>query len=170
MNPKYLHDGAVISPCGRYRYALWRALNETRLHRIVSVAFVMLNPSTADAMTNDATIRRCIGFAKRWWCGSLRVANLFALRSTDPEALKTADDPIGPENDAAIWSLCSDADRVVLAWGAHGTLRGRGEAVRRDLIARGKKVYHLGLTKDGEPRHPLYLPGSADLMEWKEAI
>src|SRR5262249_14212908 len=92
---------AVISDCGRYRYSLTRRWGDAAEPRAL---FVMLNPSTADAEQDDPTIRRCIGFAKAWGMGSLEVVNLYALRATDPAALLSAPDPIGPKNDTMITS------------------------------------------------------------------
>ena len=89
---------AILSPCGRYRYRLERDLGAIGAMR-GSVAFVMLNPSTADATTGDPTIRRCIGYARAWSYAKLIVGNAYAWRSTDPAGLWTADDPVGPEND-----------------------------------------------------------------------
>ena len=58
---------AFISEDGRYRYALWRhMLIPQNARRLV---FCMLNPSTADALKNDPSIRRLMGFALRWGFG-----------------------------------------------------------------------------------------------------
>ena len=150
---------AWFSPCGTYRYGLrrvWGPYKETGW----LCAFVMLNPSTADENVDDPTIRRCIGFAKAWGFSGLHVANLFALRSTDPKALRKHRDPVGPANDSMIRGLASDCDDVICAWGAHGKLNGRAERVL--TLLRGMRVSHLGLTKAGQPRHPLYLPKSTE--------
>lgn len=122
----------------------------------------MLNPSTADHVIDDPTIRRCVGFAKAWGFGRLVVANLFALRATNPYELVLAPDPIGPDNDAHIVEQCAGR-RVFAAWGVTvanmsvPALRNRAAVVRR-LIGANALVEHLGLTKDGHPKHPLYLP------------
>jgi len=146
---------ARFSPCRRYRYLLTRGDAGARDH----VVFVMLNPSTADARRNDPTITRCIGFADRLGCPRLSIVNLFALRATDPRRLYRARDPVGPDNDAAIAAAVRDATLVVAAWGNHGALHDRAAAVLRLLPA----VHHFGLTRLGQPRHPLYLPGAAPL-------
>lgn len=152
---------AVISPDGIYRYELRRIWGDpTRL-----VGWIMLNPSTADADLDDPTIRRCVGFAREWGYGGIVVRNLFALRATDPAALKVHPDPVGPENDE--WLLAAGQDALTIcAWGAHGSLRGRGTGVRDLLTAGGAQLHHLGLTKDGSPRHPLYLPRTATPVPW----
>src|SRR5688500_11357729 len=104
--------GAVFDRSGRYRYRLWRRWGDGG-----AVAFVMLNPSTADAERDDPTIRRCGGFARAWGFGSMVVVNLFALRSSDPQRLRRARDPVGRENDRHIIDVTGTSDAVVLAWG-----------------------------------------------------
>lgn len=152
---------AIFSPCGRYRYALSRVWGDTA-HRCL---FVMLNPSTADAEQDDPTIRRCIGFARDWGFGALDVANLFAWRSRDPKALCSLEDPIGPENDEWIRKLASRAGIVVCAWGNHGALGRRGEAVVKILLAQGRRPQCLDRTSTGEPTHPLYQPKTAQATD-----
>lgn len=142
-----LVSDAALSPCGRYRYTLYRRWDLS----LPIVAFVMLNPSTADAQKDDPTIRRCIRFAQMWGNGGIVVVNLFALRATDPKALYAAEDPIGPENDMALVSATSGR-RVIAAWGAHGSLRDRARRVMEILADR--PMFALGLTKDGHPKHP----------------
>lgn len=157
-----MNRSAVISDCGVYRYRLSRWWDEG-----FRAVFVMLNPSTADAEQDDPTIRRCIGFAKAWKCAGLEVVNLFALRSTDPMALTTYPDPIGPENDKAIRDAIHAPSVVVAAWGVHGRLRGRGVQVRA-LV--GNSLYCLGLTRSGHPRHPLYVKADTKPMPYGAAV
>lgn len=156
---------AVLSPCGQYRYCLTR---EWLMGEGV-VLFVMLNPSTADAEADDPTIRRCIGFAQRWGFRGLAVGNLFALRATDPQQLKRVADPIGPENDRHLIWMSNGADVTIAAWGTLGAFRNRDQRVLG--LLRGT-VEHLGLTKQGHPRHPLYLRADVErmLMSSKEAV
>lgn len=154
---------AVLSVDGRYRYALMRRWGDGE-----PVAFVMLNPSTADASTDDPTIRRCVGFAKRWGYGQLLVVNLFAWRATDPKALSAADDPVGGENDGYLSAVACQSARVVAAWGAWlpPWPRDRAKRVVSLLREQGVDLYHLGLTAAGQPRHPLYLPKSTTPAPW----
>ncbi len=151
---------AVISPDGAYRYELVR-----RWGRGDSVVvFVMLNPSTADARKDDATIRRCMGFARQWGHDALVVVNLFAFRATDPANLAAVNDPIGPENDAYIRKACQQASRIVCAWGAHPIVDARQKAVLSLIAA---EVECLGLTAAGRPRHPLYLASDTQPFQFQ---
>lgn len=145
--------GAVISDCGQYRYRLWRTWDEGK----PALCFIMLNPSTADAQKNDPTVERCQRRARRLGFGGLQVLNIFALRSTNPSALYTHANPWGPENDAHIFAVCKTAGMVVAAWGVHGLLYRRAESLRVALAYNEIKLHHLGLTKEGAPRHPLYV-------------
>ena len=157
--------GARLSPCGEYRYELTRRLAGANGAKGICT-FVMLNPSVADALQEDPTVRRCLGFASKWGYDRVCIVNIFALRSTDPKALKNHPDPIGPENDRVIAKAAADSNLGVVAWGTHGALNGRGKAVQEELCAiRHGDVYRLGVaTKDGHPRHPLYLKGDTPLI------
>src|SRR5580692_943110 len=145
--------GAFID--GVYRYSLWRRLGESRNR----VLFIMLNPSTADGTVDDPTIRRCVTFARRWGYGRLEVCNLFAYRATDPRELCRVVNPVGPLNDATIARAAKRADKVVVAWGVRGVLMHRAGVVLRVLDS--KAVCCLGTTRDGSPRHPLYVRGDS---------
>lgn len=144
---------AVLSPCGQYRYELWRRWADGP-----HVLFVMLNPSTADGEHDDATIRKCVNFAKRWGYGSLCVVNLFAFRSPDPREMKAAADPVGPDNDKTLVRLARQAGVIIAAWGAHGSYQQRDKTVLRML----PQVKALHLTQNGAPGHPLYLKGTSE--------
>jgi len=149
---------AVLSGCGRYRYGLWRRWSSGRGELLV----VGLNPSRADARIDDPTLRRCIGFAQRWGFSGLRLANLFAWRSRDPAQLRRVRDPIGPENDRWLQTLAEGVDQIVAAWGNAGQAFARAEQVRRQL-----SPWHcLGLSRQGAPLHPLYLPRDRRLQPW----
>ncbi|MEW6777694.1 MAG: DUF1643 domain-containing protein [Bdellovibrionota bacterium] len=154
-------NGASFSHCGRYRYDLWRSFPNTTGHR--TVAFVMLNPSTADAVKNDNTIRRCISFAHDWKCYRLAVVNLFAFRSSNPAGLANVEDPIGPDNDRFITHWIRRADLVIAAWGANKAVAMR----KADVVTRLRnynQIWCLGHTQDGSPRHPLYTPAGTRLV------
>lgn len=144
---------AEYSDCERYRYSLTRVWNPDG-HRAF---FVMLNPSTATEIQNDPTVERCEKRARALGFGAFRVANIFAWRDTDPRAMRAAPNPVGPDNDAAILAGASWADRIIAAWGAHGAYLDRGAHVATLLRATGRPLFHLGLTRGGHPRHPLYI-------------
>lgn len=158
MNPM-LNSTATFSPCRAYRYSLWRRWGTPEQGYAM---FIGLNPSTADEVQDDPTIRRCIQFAKDWGYGGLVMANLFAFRATKPADMKAALDPVGPENDVYLQKLSADASVVVAAWGTDGTHLRRGEAVREML----PNLYALGFTKVGQPRHPLYLSKKLTPIQW----
>lgn len=144
---------AVYSDCERYRYSLTRVWNAGGPR----VMFVMLNPSTATEVQNDPTVERCERRARALGFGGFRVTNIFAWRETDPRKLRQAAEPVGADNDAAIRDGAAWADQIVAGWGAHGAHLDRGNAVRDLLAATGRDIRHLGLTKHGHPRHPLYI-------------
>lgn len=150
-------SGAWIDDTGRYRYALWRTFDESQSR----VVFVGLNPSTADAELPDPTIRRCLRFARDWNYGGILMVNLFAYRHTSPKGLMKAMYPVGPLNNSVLAAAAESYPEVVCCWGAHGNYLNRAEKVRHDLRAVApRRLFHLGLTKAGEPRHPLYLAAS----------
>jgi hypothetical protein len=157
-----LEQNAVISTCGRYRYLLTRQVGPGPR----TATLIMLNPSTADATTDDPTIRRCIGFARRWGCGKLVVLNLFAVRATDPAEMKRAENPVGPENKDWFQRTLRDHDGgpVVCAWGIHGGYMGQDVTVSEWMEGYGIEPLALGLTRDSHPKHPLYLPKGAKLV------
>jgi hypothetical protein len=144
-----MNGSAVFSSCKRYRYVLRRIWDLSR----PTVLFVGLNPSTADAKANDPTIRRCIRFANDWGYGAIVMANLFAYRATSPDLLPCIDDPVGPKNNWWLTRLEKQADIVIAAWGVHGSLRARN----LEVLGKMSKIYCLGRTKAGHPKHPLYL-------------
>ena len=153
---------AVYSPCERYRYSLTRIWQPDGRR----VNFVMLNPSTATEVQNDPTVERCERRARALGYGSFAVTNIFAWRDTDPKAMRAATDPVGPANDAAITERAQWADDVIAAWGTHGAHLDRGAAVVVLLRDTGKPLFHLGLSKAGHPKHPLYLPYTQSPEPW----
>lgn len=147
----------VRSVCGRYRWLLGRRWDR----HLPWVVVVGLNPSIADGAVDDPTTRRCIGLARRWGFGGVLLANLYAWRSTDPRGLRDAADPVGRHADRWLEAARRVAPVAVAAWGNHG-LGARADAV----IADG--AWHvLGVTAQGAPRHPLYVPGDTSLRPWQ---
>lgn len=155
---------AVFSPCRTWRYALYRIWDETK----PPLAVIGLNPSTADETQDDPTVRRCIRFARDWGYGGLVMLNMFAFRSTDPAGLRSAADPRGPENDQRLLDETAQR-RVLCAWGTHGSLFGRDSTVTTMLTKASRDLVCLGRTKDGYPRHPLYVRADTRPEPWGQA-
>lgn len=156
-------DGARFSDDRVYRYLLWRKLNP--LHPSEgsasdqSVLWIMLNPSTADEVTNDRTIKRCIDFSQRWGYRRMEVCNLFAYRATDPKELKRVSDPVGPENKTEIISAAADADRIICAWGNQGAINQQDAVVLKWLAETDRLLHCLNYTKRRFPWHPVRFRG-----------
>jgi hypothetical protein len=151
--------GAIIA--GAYRYLLWRTWDASAPRLL----WVLLNPSTADGVADDPTLRRCISFTRGWRYGGLIVANLFALRTPQPRALRCAPDPVGAEDDGYLAAAASSAGAVIVGWGAAGGHQGRDRAVLALLAdAALLPLLCLGTLRDGQPRHPLYVAGSTRPM------
>lgn len=165
---------AVFSADRKYRYWLTRELEYGfNADKSDTVTFLMLNPSTADEMQDDPTIRRCIGFARSWGYEQLIIANIFGLRSTDPQGIYDDDNPIdhcgGYTNNKYIRLAARKSDLVVCAWGNHGAVGGRGYFVEKML--RGDTsiscdIKCLGVNATGHPKHPLYLRSDSTLQEF----
>ncbi len=157
---------AVYSDCERYRYLLTRTwdANGTR------ALFIMLNPSKATEVQNDPTVERCERRARALGFGAFRVANIFAWRDTDPKKMRAASDPIGPDNNQAILDSVQNwirpQDQIIAAWGTHGEHLSRGQEMEKLLRTAGKPLYHLGLSKAGHPKHPLYIRYAEQTQIW----
>jgi hypothetical protein len=166
--------GATFSDCRVYRYALWRRWTDSRVVDLDEtdrgpdfskmVAFIGLNPSTADETEDDPTIRRCIGFAKRWGFDGMCMLNLFALRATDPNEMKRHPDPVGPDNDECLRRGVHLFSKTVACWGVHGSHRNRHYGIL-GLFGLAQ-LWHLGLTQAKQPKHPLYLRSDTNLVRW----
>ncbi len=167
-SPEDCDNGAVISGCGNYRYRLWRRWQPIGWPM---ATFIMLNPSTADAHTDDATIRKCVGFAKRWGMGGIYVGNLFAYRATKPTDMMRRDvsDPVGPENEMHLMAMCQEASSsldeggtIICAWGTNGNYMHQDQTFlgwcEMDWLVNVGAVKALRLTGKGMPEHPLYVP------------
>ena len=152
---------AIFSDDKKYRYRLDRVWDKS----LPLMAFIMLNPSTADAKVNDPTITRCINRAKDSGYGGAVVGNAYAYRSTNPKKLKLIGDAIGPDNDKYLAEIMADCETIVVAWGFHAK---RSTALKICNIAfeLDKTLYCLGLTANGSPRHPLYIQGDTKLKEF----
>ena len=152
MFPQFDDRGAEFSDCKKYRYLLWRIWNK----KLPTLTVIGLNPSTADETIDDPTVRKCMGYARAWNYGGLYMTNLFAFRSTDPKGMLRESKPIGPRNDTAIRRACDKSIRVLAAWGVHGSYLARDEEVIQ-AITPEHDLYCLAVTKEGYPKHPLYI-------------
>jgi hypothetical protein len=157
----FKHSGAEYSECNLYRYRLWRRWGDGS-----KVTFIMLNPSTADAMKNDPTIERCHRRAVDMGFESLDVVNIFAFRATDPKDLKKFKNPVGPINDKYLLQSAQDADMTICAWGGHGSHFQRHDEIVRLLRLEKIPLHVLSLTAQGLPGHPLYLSYSKQPFLW----
>lgn len=158
---------AVLSPCKKFRYRLQRDIG---LFGPVA-AMIMVNPSTADAYADDATIRRVIGFGKRLGWSRVIVGNVFAYRATDIRELARAADPIGPDNAAHLAEILDQADVAIVGWGTLSklppALREGWHTVSEIAASQGVSLRCFGVAKDGHPRHPLMIKYQSDLVEWQ---
>ena len=145
-----MEKSATFSSCRTYRYSLWRRWDLS----LTNCVFIGLNPSTADEITDDKTITRCISFARDWGHGSLCMINLFAYRATKPKVMQGAIDPVGVENNLTLKTITADSGIIIAAWGANGGYCRRD----REVIKMIPNLYCLGFTKHEHPRHARYLP------------
>lgn len=143
---------AIFDETRTYRYVLIRKISSN----LPAILFIMLNPSIADEHKDDPTIRRVIGFAKLWGYGIVLVMNLFAFRSTNPSLIKEVKDPIGKKNDYYLKLISGLVSKIIVAWGTNGKYLNRANNIMK-ILPKKNKLYCLEKTKDGHPRHPLYV-------------
>ena len=154
---------AIYSDCENYRYTLTRTWGDIGKHAL----FIMLNPSKATEIQNDPTVERCERRSRSLGFDAFTVTNIFAYRATDPKVMRAQTDPIGPDNDATILSAAKTADTIICAWGTHGEHLNRGPEMETMLRAQAKSLHHLGLSKAGHPKHPLYIGYSTQPELWR---
>jgi hypothetical protein len=155
-------DGGAIFSVGRkYRYKLWRKLDHKNPLRIL---WIMLNPSTADAKIDDATIKKIRKYSARLGFGEFQVVNVYAYRATNPKELQSVEDPFGEENDYILMDAIKHTDRIVCAWGANAGEDGRKLAAL--IRSMDVPMKCLKINKDGSPAHPLYQPDAAELIDF----
>ena len=159
---------AIFSEDERHRYVLDRHF----LHGVGNITFIMLNPSTADEMKDDPTVRRCIGLAQREFMARCFIRNIYAYRATDPHDLWAAQKALGslyvqgPDNRLAITDAIERSHKVITAWGNHAIAPAW---LYELMMKRPDSVYHLGLTQQQQPRHPLYVPKDVVLTPWSSS-
>ena len=163
---------AIISRDGLYRYGLQRSTNALLCTCHKPVLFIGVNPSTADADTDDATIRKMTGFAERWGFSNFMVGNVFAYRATDVRELAQVEDPVGHGNYEYLQQLMHLAGLIVPCWGNESKVprkwRHQFEITRAALLLHADvPVKCFGLTLTGHPMHPLMLSYSTELREFK---
>lgn len=151
------------------------------------VCFIGLNPSTADHEVDDPTVRRWIHFARSWGYGGLVAVNLYPLRTSRPvECKKWADwdrPGWGPDwyarddiqhNIQHVAEVAKASALVVACWGA--VLWEDVSACLIEEIQSGiapyPDIYCFGLTKGGQPIHPMArgkhrFPDTAKPILWK---
>ena len=149
---------AVISADRKYRYSLTREDPFAPKDAFSNLLFVMLNPSTADGYEDDPTLKKCIGFMRRWNYRNLEVVNLFAVRSSDPGAIICVSDPIGPDNSTAQTTALLRAHKVIVGWGRNGRYLDADRKFCELADDWGVELHFLRLTQTGIPMHPLYIP------------
>lgn len=159
MATTYLENDAVISDCGKYRYLLRRTWDHSKPRALL----VMLNPSTADATKDDATIRSCVRLLSGHGYGSMEVVNVFAYRATNPTELAKQVDPVGSKNQHVVEAAIHRCDVVVCAWGAYPPARQYAVGILNAARAHRPATYCFGRTKTGSPKHPLYLKSGTPL-------
>lgn len=161
---------AVISECGAYRYRLDRDIQPEGL----IFAYFGINPSTADHEIDDPTVKKWRGFSSRNGVRKFIVGNVFAFRSTNPKGLKLTNDPFGPERDAYLSQIITEADVLVPCWGnldkMPKELRAAPAALLQQLLVTGKPVLHFGITESRQPMHPLMLAYATPLLPWTEDL
>lgn len=161
---------AVVSPCGTYRYELRREWDAT----LPVLCYIMLNPSTADAHVDDATIKKCVRIARLRGYGAIRVVNLYAFRTVSPAVLRQAyvvnglEYIVGPDNAAHVTGVINDCHTVVAAWGVYLPESGWPWLVEKLLASCKAKC--LGTNKNGSPRHPLYLRDDSALVNYMGGV
>ena len=128
------------------------------------IMWIGLNPSTADENQLDPTLTRIAGFSQREGMDGFWMANLFGLRTPYPKEMMAADDPVGPGNDASLLDAASRCERIVAAWGVSGVYQDRADAVVE--LLKDHKLWCVGTTKAGHPRHPLYVKSDQPLVRW----
>jgi hypothetical protein len=158
-----MENECVFSADRRHRYSLVHRINPLLGDSLI--LWIGLNPSTADESQLDPTLTRIRSFSEREGFHGFWMANLFGLRTPYPKEMMAAKDPVGSGNDASLQLAAKRCERIVAAWGAIGEYQSRAEAVAK--LFPGRELWCLGTTKDGHPRHPLYVIGRQELVRWR---
>lgn len=143
-----MEKNAKFSDCGKYRFWLSRTWDDS----LPKLQLIGLNPSTANAIDDDATIESIIRIAKSNWYGGIVMTNLFAYIATKPEDL-IIDPEFQSKNNFVLKAVKIDCDDVCFCWGAFKVAKQRA----LEVIAMFEDPICFAKNKDGSPRHPLYL-------------
>lgn len=158
-----MRRGAIISKCGNHRYALWRLWDD----RKPTLLYVILNPSKADANTDDNTVKKCIKIAAHNGYGGIRIVNLFSFRTPSPKELKRY------AKEHGVYDLIDNhtyehykyqkfwSRDVCFAWGTNGTLFDRDTDVKE--FFEEYSALCIEKTKNGHPKHPLFCLDNSQL-------
>jgi len=163
-----MQNECEFSECRRYRYSLRHEVAPilSGSKNLKWIAWIGLNPSTADEGNLDPTLRRIRGFTSDWGFDGFVMLNLFAFRATDPTVMKAEPEPVGADNDRII-DEATQGIPVVFCWGKHGDHLSRGESLAHRLLSR-RDCHYLKLNGDGSPAHPLYLSKKLKLTSTDE--
>ena len=159
---KNVYTEVIFSRCLKYRFSFKREWDKSKK----KILYILLNPSTATELKNDPTITRIERHSKILKMGSFTVCNLFALREKNPKLLKKHKYPLGKENDSFIEKYSLEAEIIVCAWGNEGEYMNQSEKIKNLLLTMNHQAYVFGLTKKGNPKHPLYLSYKTSLTRW----
>lgn len=147
---------------GTKRYLLSRVWNSA----LPVITYVGANPSKADNVIDDATVRKWVGFSQRLGFGGFDAVNLEPWVATKPGELNARDDLSDLYNLALLQNL---RPPVIVCWG--DCLRARHAAQRGLQIlkthAQVKTFRCWGFTQKGNPKHPLMLSYQTPLEVWK---
>jgi len=159
---------AIISECGKYRYRLERELGPVGL----IIAAFGVNPSKADAIIDDQTVNKWMGFGRRNSGRKIIIGNPHGYRATDVNELAGVSDPVGPDNWEHLRQIIADADILWPCWGSRNKLPQELHTnlyrLKQLIFESGKPVMILGLTKSGDPKHPLMLGYDTPLIPWTQ--
>ncbi|APH12585.1 hypothetical protein ASJ33_05175 [Dehalococcoides mccartyi] len=152
--------GAIFTDDRRYRYVLWRVHNPN----LPMLGVVCLNPSTANETMNDPTVTRLSARVNKFYSvfGGFIIVNLFGLVSANPQILLNNPDAIGEMNDYFIMRMVSLTKCQLCGWGSFKPVKYRDEAVYSML----SNPVCLGINKDGQPKHPLYISYTTPIVEY----
>ncbi len=169
----------LFSVCGSYRWILKREL----LKGEKTIVFIGLNPSKGNSVNNDRTLIRIIKFCSKWNYKIIYIINLFGLISKSPLQLLKVSDPVGDYNDLVTFQVLEFWSKNVnchlwLGWGDKGKINKRDLKVLQKIkefsnlnvkeYSPSKRLFCLGLSKKGNPRHPLYMPNESFLRQFEQ--